>query len=105
MPSPTDLESDSESELKSGGEFLHCEECVMKRNSHRATERRPRRKKVFLEALVDIVHETLACRRAGIVRRTAYDWREAAARGENVSDSESDPDSDTSDGAGGGLQS
>ena len=73
----------------------------MKGNSHQATERRPRRKTVFLEALVDIVNVTLACRRAGIARRTAYDWREAAARGENVSDSESD----TSDGAGGGLQS
>ena len=58
---------------------------------------------MFLEALVDIVHETLACRRVGIVRRTAYDWREAAARGENVYDSESYSESDTSDGAGGGA--
>lgn len=28
-------------------------------------------------ALVDTVNVTLACRRAGIPRRTAYDWREA----------------------------
>ena len=41
-----------------------------------ATERRPRRKTVFLEALVDTVNVTLACRRAGIARRTAYDWRD-----------------------------
>jgi len=51
----------------------------MRGNSHRATERRPRRKTVFLEALVDTVNVTLACRRAGIARRTAYDWREADA--------------------------
>ena len=34
---------------------------------------------MFLEALVDTVNVTLACRRAGIARRTAYDWREADA--------------------------
>lgn len=49
----------------------------MRGNSHRAAERRPRRKTVFLAALVDTVNVTLACRRAGIPRRTAYDWREA----------------------------
>ena len=49
----------------------------MRGNSHRAAERRPRRKTVFLEALVDSLNVTLACRRAGIARRTAYDWREA----------------------------
>ena len=51
----------------------------MRGNSHRAAVRRPRRKTVFLEALVDTVNVTLACRRAGIARRTAYDWREADA--------------------------
>ena len=59
--------------------FLHYGEYVMRGNSHQATERRPRRKTVFLEALVDTVNVTLACRRAGIARRTAYDWREADA--------------------------
>ena len=49
----------------------------MRGNSHRAAARRPRRKAVFLEALVDTVNVTLSCRRAGIARRTAYDWREA----------------------------
>ena len=49
----------------------------MRGNSHRATQRRPRRKAVFLAALVDTVNVTLASRRAGIPRRTAYDWREA----------------------------
>ena len=52
---------------------------VMRGNSHVAAERRPRRKTVFLEALVDTVNGILACRRAGIARRTAYDWREADA--------------------------
>ena len=49
----------------------------MRGNSHQSAQRRPRRKTVFLEALVDTVNVTLACRRAGIARRTAYDWREA----------------------------
>jgi len=52
---------------------------MMHGNSYRATERRPRWKTVFLEPLVDTVNVTLACRRAGIARRTAYDWREANA--------------------------
>ena len=49
----------------------------MRGNSRAAAERRPRRKTVFLEALVVTLNVTLACRRAGIARRTAYDWREA----------------------------
>ena len=48
----------------------------MRGNSH-AAARRPRRKTVFLDALVETVNVTLACRQAGIARRTAYDWREA----------------------------
>ena len=52
---------------------------MMHGNSYRATERRPRWKTVFLEPLVDTVNVTLACRRAGIARRTAYDWRETNA--------------------------
>ena len=51
----------------------------MRGNSRPAAERRPRRKTVFLEALVVTLNVTLACRRAGIARRTAYDWREADA--------------------------
>ena len=54
-------------------------EYVMRGNSHQAAARRPRRKTVFLEALVNTVNVTLACRQAGIARRTAYDWREADA--------------------------
>ena len=49
----------------------------MRRNSRQAAERPPRRKTVFLAALVDTVNVTLTCRRADIPRRTAYDWREA----------------------------
>ena len=49
----------------------------MRGNSRAAAERRPRRKTVFLEALVVTLNVTLACRRAGIARRTAYDRREA----------------------------
>ena len=54
--------------------FLHYGECVMRGNSHRAAERRPRRKTVFLEALVDTVNVTLACRRAfeGVERPVYY---------------------------------
>ena len=51
----------------------------MRGNSHIAAVRRPRRKTVFLEELTDTVNVTLACRRAGIPRRTAYDWRESDA--------------------------
>ena len=51
----------------------------MRGNSHAAAVRRPRRKTVFLEALVDTVNVSLSCRWAGIARRTAYDWREADA--------------------------
>lgn len=47
----------------------------MRGNSQSAAQRRPRRKTVFLEALADTVNVTLACQRAGIPRRTAYDWR------------------------------
>jgi hypothetical protein len=49
----------------------------MRRNSRQAAERPPRRKTVFLAALVDTVNVTLTYRRADIPRRTAYDWREA----------------------------
>tara|TARA_A100001037_G_scaffold255092_1_gene240513 strand:- start:6435 stop:6836 length:402 start_codon:yes stop_codon:yes gene_type:complete len=45
-------------------------------NSRIAAAGRPRKKKIFLETLVETVNVTLACRQAGIPRRTAYDWRE-----------------------------
>ena len=48
----------------------------MRGNSRAAAVRRPRRKTVFLAALTETVNVTLACRRAGIPRRTVYDWRE-----------------------------
>ena len=37
----------------------------MRGNSHAGAARRPRRKAVFLEALVDTLNVTLACRRGG----------------------------------------
>ena len=51
----------------------------MRGNSKAGAARRPRRKTVFLQALTETVNVTLACRRAGIPRRTAYDWREQDA--------------------------
>ena len=46
-------------------------------NSKAAAARRPKKKALFLQALTDTVNVTLSCRKAGIPRRTAYDWREA----------------------------
>ena len=48
----------------------------MKGNSRAAAARRPSKKNAFLAALTDTVNVALACRHAGIPRRTAYDWRE-----------------------------
>ena len=42
-----------------------------------AADKRPRRKRAFLHALADTVNVARACRKAGIPRRTAYDWRDA----------------------------
>ena len=55
----------------------------MKGNSQQNAARRPSRQDAFLEALTQTVNVTLACRRAGLSRRTVYDWRakdEAFAR-------------------------
>ena len=49
----------------------------MRGNSRSGAARRPRKRALFLAALTDTVNVTLACRRAGIPRRTAYDWRDA----------------------------
>ena len=49
---------------------------MMRGNSRTAAGRRPSKKTAFLAALTETVNVTLACRSAGIPRRTAYDWRE-----------------------------
>ena len=49
----------------------------MRGNSRSGAARRPRKQDLFLVALTDTVNVTLACRRARIPRRTAYDWRDA----------------------------
>ena len=49
----------------------------MRGNSRSGAARRPRKQDLFLVALTDTVNVTLACRRAGIPRRTVYDWRDA----------------------------
>ena len=49
----------------------------MRGTSRSGAARRPRKQALFLAALTDTVNVTLACRRAGIPRRTAYDWRDA----------------------------
>ena len=49
---------------------------AIKGNSRAAAARRPGKKNAFLTALADTVNVALACRHAGIPRRTAHDWRE-----------------------------
>ena len=49
---------------------------MMRGNSRTAAKRRPSKKTAFLSALTETVNVTLACRGAGIPRRSAYDWRE-----------------------------
>ena len=49
---------------------------MMRGNSRTAAKRRPSKKTAFLVALTETVNVTLACRSAGIPRRSAYDWRE-----------------------------
>ena len=49
------------------------------RGTSKAAARRPAKKTLFLRTLTETVNVTLSCRKAGIPRRTAYDWREADA--------------------------
>ena len=48
-------------------------------NSKAAAARKPRKQALFLKALTETVNVTLSCRKAGVPRRTVYDWREADA--------------------------
>lgn len=51
----------------------------MRGNSRAAAARRPKKMALFLEALADTVNVALACKRAGVPRRTVYEWRERDA--------------------------
>ena len=51
----------------------------MRGNSKAAAARKPRKQALFLKALTETVNVTLSCRKAGVPRRTVYDWREADA--------------------------
>ncbi len=51
----------------------------MRGNSKAAAARKPRKQDLFLKALTETVNVTLSCRKAGVPRRTVYDWREADA--------------------------